>query len=74
MMGNFGFNQIGIIGFFFMLLWFTLIIVGVIGFARWIFFQANGKNIPSPLDILKNRYAKGEIDKKEFEEMKRDIM
>ena len=58
---------------------FWIITVGAI-----VFFLAkgfSGRNIPPPgdksgsgaLEILKERYAKGEIDKEQFEAMKKDI-
>jgi len=72
MMGyGFGFAPFG---FLFMILWWGLIIIAIVALVKWI---ARASGTPSggksPLDILKERYAKGEIDKKEFEERKKDL-
>ncbi len=76
-MGWFGFG----FGFVFMLLFWGLVIWGIVALARWAARQNGGKqekNLPAgrqaPLDILKERYAKGEVDKKEFEEKKKDLI
>lgn len=58
------------------LLWWGLLIVGIVLVARWLI---GGTGLPgrSPEDralaILKERYARGEIDKAEFDTRKRDI-
>lgn len=60
----------------------VIVVSAVVGFGlmklKWLYDAAHkDRKIPqqekSPLEILKERYARGEIDKKEFEEKKRDL-
>ena len=70
MMG--GWNGFGVLGWIPMLLFWILLILGVVALFRYLGGSTRSSDKErSPLDILKERYAKGEIDKKEFEEMKK---
>lgn len=69
-MGGFGF-----FGFFFMILFWVLLVWGIIALIKFASGQTGclgGKN--NALEILKERYAKGEIDKKEYDEKKKTLL
>lgn len=55
-----------------MLFFWGAVIVGAVVFVRWMLDQSKGGK--SALQILQERYARGEIDKAEFEERKRDLV
>jgi putative membrane protein len=56
-----------------------LIVLVLVGVVVYFLLQVSkskgpeGSIIETPLDILKKRYAKGEIDKEEFEQKKKDL-
>jgi putative membrane protein len=70
--GNFGWGM-GF-GWIFMVFFWVLVIFGVVYFIQSIMWKpGKSREKETPLDILKVRYARGEISKEEFERMKNDI-
>ncbi len=77
MMGGFGFGGM-LFGGLLMLAFWVLIIGGAVW---WVVTLARGTatnahppgSAQTPLEILRMRYAKGEITKEQFDEMKRDL-
>lgn len=70
-MQNWGWGMMGLGGFAMLLFW-VVVVIGIVVLVKWSF--GTSSNIGShPLDLLKARYAKGEITKEQFEHMKRDI-
>jgi putative membrane protein len=68
----------GWFGMILMALFWIAVTVGIIFLIRWLFVLTGTKghgasSEDSPLEILKRRYARGEINKEEFEQKKRDL-
>jgi putative membrane protein len=62
-----------------MIAFWIAVIVGIVLLIRWLILSTRSVNQKthhddSALEILKKRYAKGEINKDEFEEKKRDLL
>lgn len=74
MWGDYGWGMgFGMIG---MVLFWILVVLAIVLLVKWISASASGSSPPpakSALDILKERYARGEIDQPEFEEKRRAL-
>jgi len=59
-----------------MVLFWVIVVLGIVVLVRWIGTGSTGAGqtpAKSALDILKERYARGEIGREEFEQKKRDL-
>ncbi len=82
MMGDWGcgfaggwLGWMGWLGPVLMIVFWVLVIVGLVFLIRWLFLRsAPPKQQDSALDILKLRYARGEISQEEFEQMKQQLL
>jgi putative membrane protein len=79
MMSGYGGYGMGWFGGLFMIVVWGLAIVGIVLLVRWLAVSSKkhemgGGVADSSLEILKKRYARGEINKEEFEEKKKDLL
>jgi putative membrane protein len=70
---------VGWFGPLIMIAFWIAIIVGIVVLIRWLVISTRSTgqmtyHEDSALEILKKRYAQGEINKEEFEEKKRDLL
>ena len=56
-----------------MFLFWVLVIVGLIVGIRWLFGKRRSEKPDSALEILRQRYARGEINREEFEVKRKDL-
>lgn len=71
-MEGMGWGWIGL-GMVHMLLFWVLVILGIVALLRWLGSGSGGNSSSRPLDILKERYARGELNREQYEQMKREL-
>ena len=63
----------GLVMMLMMLIFWGVVIVGIVLGIRWLLSQGRGGAHDSALAILRERYARGEINHEEFEARRRDL-
>ena len=57
-----------------MIAWLILIILAIVALVKWIWgSRKQSSDRDSAMDILRDRYASGEISKEEFEQRKQNL-
>ncbi|ASJ07682.1 hypothetical protein A3L08_08030 [Thermococcus pacificus] len=72
-----GFGWFGWFGMLFMVIFWVAVIVGIAWLVKWLSEQGSGGNRSSrrrALEILDEKYARGEIDDKEYERRRRKLL
>jgi putative membrane protein len=69
----------GILWMFMMMVFWLLVLLGLVFLVRWLWRAGSRTGTVQPpeesaMEILKKRYARGEIGKEEFEARKRDLI
>jgi putative membrane protein len=61
-------------GIFMILVW-AVIIFGLVALGKWLLYGERdaGTRDTGPFDVLKTRYARGEITREQYEHMRRDL-
>jgi putative membrane protein len=56
-----------------MFMFWVLVIAGLVLAVRWLLSEGKERRSDTALEIVRQRYARGEINKEEFEAKKRDL-
>ena len=70
-MGGFGWFGPGL-GWLFMISVWVLVIAGIVALIKWLGSSTTRRG-ETPLGVLKARYARGEIGKREYERMRHEL-
>jgi putative membrane protein len=57
----------------FVIVFWALVLAGLVLLVRWLFPRVQARSSDPALEVLRRRYAQGEISREEFETRRRDL-